>query len=41
MPKKKYLIILILKILETNTDKEHPLTQIEIANRMIFEKHTV
>ena len=34
MPKKKYLIILILKILETNTDKEHPLTQIEIANRI-------
>lgn len=34
MPGKKYLIILILKILETNTDREHPLTQIKIAEQV-------
>jgi len=31
METKKYLIILILKILETDTDKDHPITQIQIA----------
>lgn len=34
MPGKKYLIILILKILETNTDREQPLTQIKIAQQV-------
>jgi hypothetical protein len=29
---KKYLIILVLKILETNTDNNNPLTQIKIAD---------
>ena len=31
MKAKKYLIILILRILETNTDKDHPLTQVKIT----------
>ena len=30
MKAKKYLIVLILRILETNTDKDHPLTQVQI-----------
>ena len=34
---KKYLIILVLRILETNTDKNTPLTQTEIA-KMISAK---
>ena len=28
---KKYLIVLILRILESNTDAEHPITQTQIA----------
>ena len=32
MQAKKYLIVLILRILETNTDKERPMTQTAIAN---------
>lgn len=31
MKSKKYLIVLILRILETHSDKNHPLTQIAIA----------
>ena len=31
MKSKKYLIVLILRILETHSDKNHPLTQTEIA----------
>ena len=31
MKAKKYLIVLILRILETNTDKDHPLTQVQIT----------
>lgn len=31
---KKYLIILILRILETDSDKRHPLTQLEIADKI-------
>lgn len=31
MAQKKYLILLICKILETETDEQHPLTQIKIA----------
>jgi hypothetical protein len=34
MESKKYLIILILKILETNTDKDHPKTQTQIAKEI-------
>ena len=29
---KKHLIILVLKLLETESDKEHPLTQTKIAD---------
>ena len=32
METKKHLIILILKLLETESDENHPLTQIEIAD---------
>ncbi len=32
METKKHLIILILKILETESDSEHPITQMKIAN---------
>ena len=31
MVSKKYLIVLILRILETHSDKNHPLTQVAIA----------
>lgn len=34
MKNKKYLIILILKILESFTDSSHKLTQIEIAKQI-------
>lgn len=32
MRTKKQLILLILKLLESNTDERHPITQTEIAN---------
>lgn len=32
MDTKKYLIILILKLLESESDERHPLTQIKIAD---------
>ena len=32
MEKKKHLILLVLKLLETETDASHPITQTEIAN---------
>ena len=32
MEGKKYLIVLVLRLLETETDCEHPVTQVEIAN---------
>lgn len=38
MGNKKYLIILILKLLETSSDKFNPVTQIEITN-IISEKY--
>ena len=31
---KKYLIVLILRILESNTDAEHPITQTKIAKNI-------
>ena len=31
MEKKKHLILLVLKLLETETDASHPITQTEIA----------
>ncbi len=31
MNTKKYLIVLVLRILETHSDKNHPLTQVEIT----------
>lgn len=31
---KKYLIVLILRILESKTDAEHPITQTQIANEI-------
>ena len=31
MEKKKHLILLVLKLLETETDANHPMTQTEIA----------
>ncbi len=31
---KKYLIILVLKILEAQTDKNHPMSQIKIADEI-------
>mgnify|MGYP006066298721 FL=1 len=34
MPQKKFLIILILKILETNTDREHPISQLRLAEQI-------
>lgn len=34
MSEKKYLIILVLKILETNTDREHPITQVRLAEQI-------
>lgn len=36
MPSKKYLILLILKILENESDESHPLTQSQIA-RLLSE----
>jgi len=38
MNTKKYLIVLILRMLETLSDKEHPLTQVEIA-KIISSKY--
>ena len=35
MKSKKYLIILILKILETTTDKYHPKTQKQILDEIV------
>ena len=32
MEAKKILIIYVLRILETETDKKHPMTQVEITN---------
>ena len=36
MPSKKYLILLILKILENESDESHPLTQSQMA-RLLSE----
>ena len=35
---KKYLIVLILRMLETHSDEKHPLTQVQIAKE-ISEKY--
>jgi hypothetical protein len=32
MENKKYLIVLILRILESDTDSEHPITQVKLAS---------
>ena len=40
MNTKKYLIVLVLKLLESESDKEHPLTQLKIAE-IISEKFPV
>ena len=32
MNTKKFLIVLVLRILETQSDKDNPITQVEIAN---------
>ena len=40
MQPKKQLILLVLNELNINSDKEHPLTQIQIAKNLSGEKYT-